>query len=54
MFFLTLLSLNTYSQENQIVIPKIDSLIQNHIKEGLPGCVVGVIKGGEFIHKKAY
>lgn len=53
-FFFTLFGVNIYSQENEVVIPEIDSLLQNQIKEGSPGCVVGVIKDGDFIHKKAY
>ncbi len=53
-FFFALFGANIYSQENEIVIPEIDSLLQHQIKEGSPGCVVGVIKDGEFIHKKAY
>lgn len=54
LLLLILFSTKIYSQRNDVVIPEIDSLIRNQIKEGSPGCVVGVIKDGEFIHKKAY
>ena len=57
-FFFTLFGVNLYSQENEVenevVIPEIDSLLQKQIKESSPGCVVGVINDGDFIHKKAY
>ncbi|MEZ5040335.1 MAG: serine hydrolase domain-containing protein [Saprospiraceae bacterium] len=52
--FLSLFGLNAFSQNKQIIIPEIDSLIQSKIKEGAPGVVIGVIKNGAFVHKKAY
>lgn len=47
-------ALNVYCQSGDVAIPEIDSLILKKIQDGAPGCVVGVIKNGEFIHKKAY
>ena len=46
--------LKIHSQNNFTGISEIDSIFQNQIEEKSPGCVVGVIKDGLFIHKKAY
>ena len=52
--FLAFFSLKVSSQNDVIFIPQIDALVQDQIKEGAPKCVIGVIKDGAFIHKKAY
>jgi CubicO group peptidase (beta-lactamase class C family) len=33
---------------------RIDSVLAAHVKQGEPGAAVGVLKGGTFIHRKAY
>ena len=41
-----------YSAEDHDLSKAIDSLFDN--REGKPGCAVGVIKNGEYIHKRGY
>jgi len=33
---------------------RVDQLMANYDKPGSPGCQVGVIRDGEFVHKRAY
>ncbi len=42
----------TYSTEDNNLSKAIDSLFDN--REGRPGCAVGVINNGEYIHKRGY
>ena len=42
----------TYSAEENDLSKAIDSLFDN--REGRPGCAVGVINNGEYIHKRGY
>lgn len=52
--FMAFMSVKNYAQRNSNFSNKIDSLIQGQVKNESPGCVVGIIKNGTFIHKKAY
>ena len=53
-FFVCILLCNpfAYSAEENTLSKAIDSLFDN--REGRPGCAVGVINNGEYIHKRGY